>query len=98
MFFSYLFLDERCDYHVKEVHMTNLRKIVEYCENVVDCRRSMQLNYFAEHFTSEQCLQNYRSACDNCLKKDEFKVSEFLLSKLQILNFLFFFFVLYTCR
>lgn len=68
------FSDENNDYAVKEVHMTNLRKIVEYCENVVDCRRSLQLNYFAEHFTSEQCLENPRTACDNCLKKEEFKV------------------------
>lgn len=68
-------LDTQSSFAAKEVHMTNLKKIVEYCENVVDCRRSMQLNYFAEHFTSEQCLENPATACDNCLKKREFKVS-----------------------
>lgn len=61
-------------YESRQVHINNLYKIVEYCENVIDCRRSLQLNYFAEQFSREQCLANRDMACDNCLKRDCFKV------------------------
>lgn len=78
IYFRLYFADDRTiDFDIKEVHIDNLRKIVQYCENKVDCRRSMQLNYFAEHFTSEQCLKDRRTACDNCIKKGEFKVTLF---------------------
>lgn len=56
--------------------MNNLYKIVEYCENLIDCRRTLQLNYFAEQFSREQCLANRDMACDNCLKRDCFKVTK----------------------
>lgn len=70
-----LILDDRSlSYDAKQVHCNNLKKIVDYCENILDCRRSLQLNYFAEHFTREQCLSNKESACDNCLKKGAYKV------------------------
>lgn len=55
-------------YEAKQVNIQNLNKIVNYCENVADCRRTQQLEYFAEHFTREQCLENRLTACDNCLK------------------------------
>ncbi|KAJ6647364.1 Bloom syndrome protein like [Pseudolycoriella hygida] len=61
-------------YESRQVHMNNLYKIVEYCENVIDCRRTLQLNYFAEQFSREQCLANRDMACDNCLKRDCFKI------------------------
>lgn len=67
-------MDRKLTFEVKQVHMQNLYRIVDYCENITDCRRSQQLEYFAEHFTREQCLANRNSACDNCLKKDTFKV------------------------
>ncbi|XP_055643592.1 recQ-like DNA helicase Blm isoform X2 [Toxorhynchites rutilus septentrionalis] len=60
-------------YEAKQVHIHNLFRMVNYCENVADCRRSQQLNYFAEHFTREQCLTNRASACDNCLMQGEYK-------------------------
>lgn len=50
--------------------------MVDYCENVTDCRRSQQLNYFAEHFTREQCLENRATACDNCLMQGEYKTMD----------------------
>jgi superfamily II DNA helicase RecQ len=49
--------------------------MVHFCENVTDCRRAQQLEYFAEHFTREQCMENRATACDNCLKQGEYKVS-----------------------
>ncbi|XP_031636552.1 Bloom syndrome protein homolog [Contarinia nasturtii] len=63
-------LDASISLEVKRVHTNNLRKIVNYCENVIDCRRSIQLNYFAENFTREQCLAERDTACDNCLNND----------------------------
>lgn len=67
--------DRTIPYEAKQVHISNLKTIANYCENLTDCRRALQLNYFAEHFTKEQCLENHGTACDNCLKRDQFKVS-----------------------
>lgn len=63
-------LDTSISLEVKRVHTNNLRKIVNYCENVIDCRRSIQLNYFAENFTRQQCLAERDTACVNCLNND----------------------------
>lgn len=63
--------DTSMSYEAKRVHINNLNKIVSYCENVIDCRRALQLNYFAEHFTREQCLAEHASACDNCLNNSK---------------------------
>ncbi|KAL7730050.1 hypothetical protein ACLKA6_009337 [Drosophila palustris] len=65
--------DRALQYHVKKIHIDNLHRIVGYCENITDCRRAQQLDYFGEHFTSEQCLENRQTACDNCLKKRNFQ-------------------------
>lgn len=71
--------DRNSSYEAKQVHLQNLKKMVNYCENVIDCRRAYQLNYFAEHFTKEQCLENRATACDNCLKRNKFKVNIFFI-------------------
>lgn len=63
-------LDTSISLEVKRVHTNNLRKIVNYCENVIDCRRAIQLNYFAENFSRAQCLANRDTACDNCLNSE----------------------------
>lgn len=63
-------LDTTISMELKRVRTNNLRKIVNYSENVIDCRRSIQLNYFAENFTREQCLADRETACDNCLNND----------------------------
>lgn len=63
-------LDTSISIEVKRVHTNNLRKIVNYCENVIDCRRAIQLNYFAENFSRAQCLANRDTACDNCLNNE----------------------------
>lgn len=62
-------------FDVKKIHLDNLNRIVGYCENVTDCRRGQQLDYFGEHFTSEQCLERRDTACDNCLKKNSYQVN-----------------------
>lgn len=59
--------DSTISYEAKRIHINNLYKIVEYCENVIDCRRGIQLNYFGETFQRSQCLADRSTACDNCL-------------------------------
>ncbi|TYZ58506.1 hypothetical protein PybrP1_010465, partial [[Pythium] brassicae (nom. inval.)] len=44
------------------VHLQHLRRMSEFCENQVECRRTSLLEYFGEHFASDQC----RETCDNC--------------------------------
>ncbi|EGC37811.1 hypothetical protein DICPUDRAFT_5670, partial [Dictyostelium purpureum] len=48
-------------YNLKE-SKTNLNKMVSYCENDTDCRRSLQLSYFGEKFDKSKCGKT----CDNC--------------------------------
>lgn len=49
-----------------KTHMDNLMKMVTFAENLTDCRRAQQLNYFGEIFEREKCLANKAMACDNC--------------------------------
>ncbi|XP_072758211.1 uncharacterized protein Blm isoform X2 [Anoplolepis gracilipes] len=56
---------------VISTHMDNLFKMVAFCENTTDCRRSLQLNYFGEIFNRQQCISNKTTACDNCRCKEE---------------------------
>nr|XP_040220568.2 Bloom syndrome protein homolog [Anopheles coluzzii] len=65
--------DTSISLEAKQIHMNNLFRMVNYCENVTDCRRTQQLEYFAEYFTSEQCLANRETACDNCLQQGNYK-------------------------
>ncbi|XP_052902181.1 recQ-like DNA helicase Blm [Anopheles moucheti] len=65
--------DTSISLEAKQIHMNNLFRMVNYCENVTDCRRTQQLEYFAEYFTSEQCLSNRTTACDNCLMQGNYK-------------------------
>lgn len=57
----------------RSVSLNNLDLVVNFCENYVDCRRAVILNYFGEHFTRQQCLQNEKTACDNCLRTEKYK-------------------------
>uniref|UniRef100_A0A182QM24 DNA 3'-5' helicase n=1 Tax=Anopheles farauti TaxID=69004 RepID=A0A182QM24_9DIPT len=65
--------DTSISLEAKQIHLHNLFRMVNYCENVTDCRRTQQLEYFAEYFTSEQCLANRATACDNCLMQGNYK-------------------------
>uniref|UniRef100_A0A1B0GCZ3 RecQ-like DNA helicase BLM n=1 Tax=Glossina morsitans morsitans TaxID=37546 RepID=A0A1B0GCZ3_GLOMM len=65
--------DRQTSFEVKRINTENLHRIVGYCENVSDCRRAQQLDYFGEHFTREQCMQVRQTACDNCLKQQAYE-------------------------
>ncbi|SCU99106.1 LAFA_0G22034g1_1 [Lachancea sp. 'fantastica'] len=54
--------DKNLDRDNKEKHLTKLQQVMQYCENVTDCRRQLVLSYFNEKFESSLCKSN----CDNC--------------------------------
>ena len=71
---------DRDNYEVSKVHLDNLYRMVQYCENSVDCRRVQLLNYFGETtYSKEKCLQNRSTACDNCLSGVRAGFSIFLI-------------------
>ncbi|ELP91444.1 DNA helicase hus2, putative [Entamoeba invadens IP1] len=45
-----------------ELSRDNLNQVISYCENTVDCRRTMVLRYFGENFDPKWC----NKTCDNC--------------------------------
>eukprot|EP00727_Mastigamoeba_balamuthi_P007638 m51a1_g3495 putative dna helicase (1156) ;mRNA; r:810182-814573 len=69
-------MDGNCsgDYHQdliqRENARDNLLKMVAYCENQVECRRAMQLEYFGEKFDKAEC----HKTCDNCIEASETQV------------------------
>ena len=56
---------EKQKYEQEKVHMDNLFRMVQYCENETDCRRVQLLQYFAESFDASLC-KNGSTPCDNC--------------------------------
>eukprot|EP01132_Coremiostelium_polycephalum_P007487 gene7487-9201_t len=54
------------NYHQTMENSQNLKRMVSYCENEVDCRRVLQLKYFGETFDRSKCAKT----CDNCLNTE----------------------------
>ena len=51
----------------KQVDMDNLFRVVQFCENVTECRRVQLLHYFGEmDFDPSQCRSRSDSVCDTC--------------------------------
>lgn len=57
----------------KERNKESLNKVVEYCYNKHECRRSMVLLYFDELFDPANCDKT----CDNCFDKEDRSVVDF---------------------
>lgn len=47
----------------KRAHKELLSQVIGYCENKIDCRRRLVLQYFNEDFPKSEC----NNTCDNCL-------------------------------
>lgn len=47
----------------------NLEHIISYVDNKKDCRRAILLRYLGEEFNSNDCINHFRTACDNCLAR-----------------------------
>jgi len=56
----------------KRTHIDNLWRMVAFCENHTDCRRSQQLNYFGENFDRKLCIATRATTCDNCLRQAQY--------------------------
>ncbi|KAG7664815.1 SGS1 [[Candida] subhashii] len=54
--------DQDITEEAKENHLAKLRQVVQYCENITDCRRKQVLQYFNESFDPKDCHKK----CDNC--------------------------------
>ncbi|KAI8578030.1 hypothetical protein K450DRAFT_176855 [Umbelopsis ramanniana AG] len=51
------------DWQQKERQRHNLRMMIQFCENLTDCRRQQVLGYFGEKFDATMC----NKTCDNCM-------------------------------
>ncbi|XP_052240275.1 recQ-like DNA helicase BLM isoform X2 [Dreissena polymorpha] len=70
-------MDQNATFDSKRVHIDNLFRMIQFCENVADCRRTQLLNYFNEPgFDRGQCNKVKGSICDNCISKDSFKLRD----------------------
>ncbi|ESN94423.1 hypothetical protein HELRODRAFT_68914, partial [Helobdella robusta] len=66
--------DEAGNFEGKKVHLDNLYRMVQYCENKTDCRRSQQMFYFGETFDKSKCGVFKGALCDNCSSKEKFQI------------------------
>nr|XP_022333521.1 Bloom syndrome protein homolog isoform X2 [Crassostrea virginica] len=70
-------MDQSATYESKRVHIDNLFRMVQCCENVADCRRAQLLNYFGERdFNREECDSFKGAICDNCVSKEAFSLRD----------------------
>ena len=65
---------DRENWEAKKTHYDNLYRMVAYCENRTDCRRTQLLNYFGEIFDRQKCVNNPESSCDNCRNQGDYTV------------------------
>ncbi|XP_077373066.1 recQ-like DNA helicase BLM isoform X2 [Festucalex cinctus] len=68
-------MDREGDRNTKATHFTNLQSMVQFCENMMDCRRIQLLAYFGEMtFNRGFCKDNPDVTCDNCSRPNEYKM------------------------
>ena len=79
---------ESSNYETKRLHLDNLYRMVQYCENRTDCRRSQLLQYFSEIFDKSLCRRVAKATCDNCCSKVVLSICEIFTHRL--LHCLFF--------
>lgn len=78
------FLIERGEgsYMQKQRQQESLRDVIQYCENRVDCRRTLILHYFGEVFERKDC----HKTCDNCECVKEVVTVDFTPHALNLLE------------
>ncbi|XP_052127126.1 recQ-like DNA helicase Blm [Frankliniella occidentalis] len=72
---------------VLDRHLENLRFMISFFENKTDCRRSQQLHHFGEFYSSEMCLKNRATACDNCEAKGQYTETDVTSEARAIVKF-----------
>ena len=70
----------------RRTHLNNLDQMVKYCEEMSECRRVMQLQYFGEVYDRSQCGAMRGMDCDNCLKRE--KVNYIIFEMMIFNNFI----------
>lgn len=71
-------------YQQKQRQKDNLRDVIQYCENRIDCRRTLILQYFGENFNRIDC----RKTCDNCESSGDVVTRDFTDAAKDLLNLL----------
>jgi bloom syndrome protein len=66
----------------KQRQRDELRDVIRFCENKIECRRSLILNYFNEKFDSKLC----KKGCDNCMIGSTTPVLDYTKYAKEILN------------
>eukprot|EP00835_Amoeboradix_gromovi_P000173 NODE_6_length_48303_cov_0.387022.p5 type:complete len:800 gc:universal NODE_6_length_48303_cov_0.387022:40846-43245(+) len=56
----------------KQRQYDNLRQMISYCDNKIECRRSIILHYFGEKFDPADC----NGTCDNCNNKTKYVATD----------------------
>ncbi|KAJ8028900.1 Bloom syndrome protein-like [Holothuria leucospilota] len=80
---------ENGNYEAKKVHIDNLYRLVQYCENEADCRRLQVLQYFGEMgYNPENCQKNPLTVCSNCSSKKSFTTVNMTDEAKEILRFI----------
>lgn len=64
--------DSDGNYEQKERQKAMLNRVVMFCENKRDCRRSQLLHYFGERFSKDNC----NKSCDNCRIGGEYETQD----------------------
>ena len=78
--------DKQATRETRKVHIDNLFRVVQYCENKIDCRRAQQLHYFGEtKFNPTACKEDMTTVCDNCTANEKVWISFLSLSEFCML-------------
>merc|ERR1719354_9697 len=67
-----------CNRETQKIHMDNLWQMVRYAENISDCRRVLQLQYFGEVFDHNRCGEIANMRCDNCTRNINSTMEKFV--------------------
>ncbi len=76
--------NEKMKHYEKQNNIRLINLMQDFCENDVECRRVLILNYFDEDFDRNICNKK----CDNCLQGFQLKRQEFSKEIKEILNFI----------
>jgi superfamily II DNA helicase RecQ len=68
--------EEAKDEADKQDAIENILKVVQYCQNDVECRRVQVLRYFDEQFEKATC----KNSCDNCCDTSEVTYEDLTMS------------------
>ncbi|XP_057693552.1 recQ-like DNA helicase BLM [Corythoichthys intestinalis] len=81
-------MDREGDKNTKATHFNNLQSMVQFCENMMECRRIQLLAYFGEmKFNRSFCKENPDAICDNCSRPNQYKMKNVTEEVKQIVRF-----------